>query len=226
MADEEEECQETGFESKNELAGLNNASVNSSNFKTGVKEPESSLNPVISSNEGEKQELKPDKHASFKVPSGNKDAKINERTDVQKKEKVPELHYKVPWWSAMPPQADNFHLEILKNGCIISTVDLKDKPFYVFGRLPLCDVVLEHPSISRYHALIQYRGETDGDQSLSGFYLYDLGSTHGTLVNKAKIKSKTYYGLKVGYVIKFGGSSRLFVLQVCIKEGRWVNGIS
>lgn len=97
---------------------------------------------------------------------------------------------------------------------------MTEKSFFVFGRLPACDVVLDHPSISRYHAILQYRSSTkslsDNEQDplfTSGFYLYDLGSTHGTLINKEKIRPKTYYRLRVGHMMKFGGSTRLFVLQ-------------
>lgn len=45
-----------------------------------------------------------------------------------------------------------YNLEVIKDGVIIQTEDLKNspKPFFVFGRLPACDVVLQHPSISRY----------------------------------------------------------------------------
>lgn len=129
----------------------------------------------------------------------------------EKKETVPELPYKEPSWSGIPE--DLFTLEVLKNGCIISNIDLTSKPFHVFGRLPNCDVSLEHPSVSRYHAVIQYK-TSDTSNSEKGFYIYDLGSTHGTTVNKSRLEAKRYYRLRVGYVFKFGGSSRLFVLQV------------
>ena len=129
----------------------------------------------------------------------------------EKKETTPELLYKVPSWSGIPE--DLYSLEVLKNGCIISNVDLTSKPFHVFGRLPNCDVSLEHPSVSRYHAVIQYK-TSDSSNSEKGFYIYDLGSTHGTTVNKSRIEPKRYYRLRVGYVFKFGGSSRLFILQV------------
>ena len=129
----------------------------------------------------------------------------------EKKESVPELPYKEPSWSGIPDEF--YNLEVLKNGCIITNVDLTSKPFHVFGRLPNCDVSLEHPSVSRYHAVIQYK-TSDTSNSEKGFYLYDLGSTHGTFVNKSRLESKRYYRLRVGYVIKFGGSSRLFILQV------------
>ena len=44
-----------------------------------------------------------------------------------------------------------YTLEVLKDGMIIQTENLESspKPFLVFGRLPACDVVLQHPSISR-----------------------------------------------------------------------------
>ncbi len=44
-----------------------------------------------------------------------------------------------------------YQLEVLKDGVIIQSENLqcKQKPFYVFGRLPTCDFVLQHPSISR-----------------------------------------------------------------------------
>lgn len=129
----------------------------------------------------------------------------------EKKETVPELPYKVPSWSGIPD--DLYTLEVLKNGCIISNIDLTSKPFHVFGRLPNCDVSLEHPSVSRYHAVIQYK-TSDTSNSEKGFYIYDLGSTHGTTVNKSPLEPKRYYRLRVGYVFKFGGSSRLFILQV------------
>ena len=129
----------------------------------------------------------------------------------EKKETIPELPYKVPSWSGIPD--DLYNLEVLKNGCIISNIDLTSKPFHVFGRLPNCDVSLEHPSVSRYHAVIQYK-TSDSSNSEKGFYIYDLGSTHGTTVNKSRLEPKRYYRLRVGYVFKFGGSSRLFILQV------------
>ena len=107
----------------------------------------------------------------------------------EKQETVAELPYKVPSWSGIPD--DLYSLEVLKNGCIISNIDLTSKPFHVFGRLPNCDVSLEHPSVSRYHAVIQYK-TSDSSNSQKGFYIYDLGSTHGTTVNKSRLEPKRY----------------------------------
>ncbi|XP_031722603.1 kanadaptin isoform X2 [Anarrhichthys ocellatus] len=127
----------------------------------------------------------------------------------------PPIPYTEPSWGGNAPDVP-YALEILKNGTIVDTVPLTLKSYFVVGRLPVCDVSLEHPSISRYHAIVQYRrqageGESVGEER--GFYLHDLGSTHGTVVNKNKVPPKTYIRLRVGHVLKFGGSTRLFILQ-------------
>lgn len=44
----------------------------------------------------------------------------------------------------------DYALEVLKSGMIIEKIDLTKKPYYVFGRHPNCDVILSHPSTSRY----------------------------------------------------------------------------
>ncbi|KAM3594737.1 uncharacterized protein V6R79_013287 [Siganus canaliculatus] len=129
--------------------------------------------------------------------------------------KFPPLPYTEPPWGGKAPDS-SYALEILKNGAIVDTIPLTQRGYFVVGRLPVCDVSLEHPSISRYHAVIQYRGQTGEEESVGeerGFYVHDLGSTHGTVVNKNKIPPKTYIRLRVGHVLKFGGSTRLFILQ-------------
>lgn len=131
--------------------------------------------------------------------------------------KHPPVPYTEPPWGGKPPDSLPYALEILKNGAIVDTVPLNQRSYFVVGRLPVCDVSLEHPSISRYHAVIQYRSEAGESESVGeeeGFYIHDLGSTHGTVVNKNKIPPKTYIRLRVGHVLKFGGSTRLFILQV------------
>lgn len=131
--------------------------------------------------------------------------------------KHPPVPYTEPTWGGKPPDSRPYALEILKNGAIVDTVPLNQRSYFVVGRLPVCDVSLEHPSISRYHAVIQYRGQVGESESVGeeeGFYIHDLGSTHGTVVNKNKIPPKTYIRLRVGHVLKFGGSTRLFILQV------------
>lgn len=61
-------------------------------------------------------------------------------------------------------------------------------------------------TVSRQHAVIQMRktGEC---------YIYDLGSTHKTFVNKTPVIPRQYAKLKSGDLINFGMSTRLFYLQ-------------
>ncbi|XP_055879098.1 kanadaptin-like [Biomphalaria glabrata] len=157
-----------------------------------------------------------------------KDKAMKSKSDIPERSKTKKVHddkeiitpesssinissfYKEPEWSGLC-EAD-YTFDVLKNGSIIDTVSLSNKPFYLFGRLPSCDVTLEHPSLSRYHAVVQYAAKSTASYE-KGWYIYDLDSTHGTWVNKNKISPKLYYRLKVGYIVKFGGSSRLHILQ-------------
>nr|KAF6430285.1 solute carrier family 4 member 1 adaptor protein [Molossus molossus] len=122
--------------------------------------------------------------------------------------------YREPPWGG--PAAGPYSLETLKGGTILGTRSLKGASCCLFGRLPSCDVCLEHPSVSRHHAVLQHGaagadGECDGHGP--GFYLYDLGSTHGTFLNKTRIPPRTYCRVHVGHVLRFGCSTRLFLLQ-------------
>lgn len=112
--------------------------------------------------------------------------------------------YQIPEWNG--PPCHHYSLEVLKDGSIIDQFDVYKKGAYMFGRVDLCDFVLEHPTISRFHAVIQFKSNGDG-------YIYDLGSTHGTFINKNEVKKKAYVELHVGDVIRFGHSSRLYILQ-------------
>jgi pSer/pThr/pTyr-binding forkhead associated (FHA) protein len=73
--------------------------------------------------------------------------------------------------------------QILRNGSIVDTVVLEERPFWTFGRTPNCDVVMEHPSSSRLHAVLQFKAED------STAFIYDCGSTHGTFLNKRQVLS-------------------------------------
>lgn len=149
-----------------------------------------------------------DKADTSNVKIENKpDSKKVSRNVTKNRVDVP-LPYKEPSWSGIPPISYSF--EIIKNGTFVETFNIRNS-LVVFGRLDVCDIMFEHPSVSRYHAVVQY---CEGDSSHpKGFYLYDLGSTHGTFLNKQKINAKVYYKLKVGYIVKFGGSSRLHIFQ-------------
>lgn len=80
----------------------------------------------------------------------------------------------------MPPQ--DYSFEVLKNGMIVDEVEnLQSRAFWMFGRLPVgtgVDVSAAHPTISRFHAVLQYKegGEgDDGEKIENGWFIYDLG---------------------------------------------------
>ncbi|KAM5165289.1 kanadaptin [Mantella aurantiaca] len=144
------------------------------------------------------------------LPDGQAAPHVGLPPDAQRA--PPALPYGEPAWAGRPRAL--YSLEVLKGGAILSSRDLSHVSCTVFGRLPACHVPLEHPSVSRYHAVLQYRSVPgDGPGQERGFYVYDLGSTHGTFVNKHRVPSKEYCRVRVGHVVKFGGSTRLFILQ-------------
>ncbi len=53
------------------------------------------------------------------------------------------------------------------------------KPLIVIGRSPDCDIYLPHPSVSRYHALLE--------RSANGLLLRDLGSVNGIFVGGKRV---------------------------------------
>ncbi|XP_053408761.1 kanadaptin-like [Mercenaria mercenaria] len=128
----------------------------------------------------------------------------------QLKQSQSAIPYKEPSWSGLCEE--KFAFEVIKNGAVIDNIDLTTKAFHVIGRLPSCDIPMEHPSLSRHHAVVQY-SSGKSEQYPGGWYLFDLDSTHGTWINKNKVPSQKFHRIHVDYVLKFGGSSRLFILQ-------------
>ena len=70
----------------------------------------------------------------------------------------------------------------------------------------MCDLSLEHPSISRFHAVIQFKRG-------GGAFVYDLRSTHGTRINKERIPPNSFVHLPTESLVRFGESTRLFIFH-------------
>ena len=94
---------------------------------------------------------------------------------------------------------------------------------YLFGKdAAVVDVRLEHPSISKQHAVIQFRGvavprepgDTRPPQQLVRPYIMDLESSNGTLLNDTPLEPARYVELRVGDRLRFGGSTREYVLML------------
>ena len=76
------------------------------------------------------------------------------------------------------------------------------------GRSPRCDVVLNYPTISRYHAVIALRRE--------GWVLFDTGSQIGTKINGEPTGLRA--PLQHGQVITFGSMEFFFCDPVAERE--------
>lgn len=89
---------------------------------------------------------------------------------------------------------------------------------YLFGRTrSIADIPIDHPSCSKQHAVLQFRLVTyKREDGTTGRrvrpYVIDLESSNGTFVNNKKIDPRCYVELMEKDVIKFGFSSREYVL--------------
>lgn len=104
---------------------------------------------------------------------------------------------------------DKLRLYVYKDKKELEILFISHQSAYLIGREPICDVPVQHPSCSKQHAALQYRLRKNGEVLL---YIIDLDSVNGTFVNGTKIPCSRYYQLLVGDVLKFGSSTREYVL--------------
>jgi smad nuclear-interacting protein 1 len=97
----------------------------------------------------------------------------------------------------------------------LETLHISQQSAYLFGRnAEIADIFLAHASCSSQHAVLQYRALPDkatGKLKCQP-YLMDLESSNGTFINGVKIDAARYYQLRSGDVLKFGASTREYVL--------------
>jgi pSer/pThr/pTyr-binding forkhead associated (FHA) protein len=113
--------------------------------------------------------------------------------------------YSPPAWSARPTAPTE--LEVIKAGVVLENRELTNREYFVLGRQddPAVHLLLEHPSISRQHAVLQFK-------RTGQVYLFDLGSTWGSYVNMKRIPSREYVEVVDGDMLKFGESTRTYIL--------------
>jgi smad nuclear-interacting protein 1 len=119
---------------------------------------------------------------------------------------------------ARPPTA-RWRLYVFKDGKAHGDpLHVHRQSRYLFGReRRIADIPTDHPSCSKQHAVLQYRltEKADGGPAAVRPYLMDLGSTNGTFLNGERLEPQRYYELLEQDLLKFGNSSREYVL---IKE--------
>ena len=106
---------------------------------------------------------------------------------------------------------------------LLDTYHISRQSAYLFGReRKIADIPVDHPSLSKQHAVLQYRALPQQRSSTTEIgvpdklqckpYLMDLESTNGSFINGVRLDSARYYELRKGDVITLGASSREYVL--------------
>ncbi|KAJ6243840.1 nuclear inhibitor of protein phosphatase-1 [Anaeramoeba flamelloides] len=171
----------------------------SKNLQNTTSKPDQNSIAFISPNVRVNDQMK------FTTPS----SVTNNPNTTQQKIRRTLPYYSVPEWSGFPK--NNWFLEVIKAGKVVEKIMLNGSEFYTIGRSEDADITMLNESISRRHAIIQHSKQ-------GKIYLYDLGSTHGSFVNKQNISKKTYFQLKHNNFLTFGVSTRKLVLYSEEKE--------
>ncbi|KRX96401.1 Nuclear inhibitor of protein phosphatase 1 [Trichinella pseudospiralis] len=114
--------------------------------------------------------------------------------------------YVVPGWAEKFPVGS--HLDVMKNSTVVQKLLLDEKKAYYFGRNPqLCDIVIDHASCSRIHAVVMYHSV------LKRGFLVDLGSSHGTFIGKVRLSPFQPQNVEFNQEFRFGASTRTYCLR-------------
>ena len=121
-----------------------------------------------------------------------------------------------------PPEArkprKHWRLYVFKGDDTMPTLHIHRQSAFLMGRdRKVADIPIDHPSCSKQHAALQYRltktERPDGTIArVIRPYIIDLDSANGTYVNNKRIDSRRYVEIMERDVLKFGFSSREYVL--------------
>jgi len=121
-----------------------------------------------------------------------------------------------------PPEARKpkvkWRLYQFKGEEALPTLFVHRQSAYLIGRDRLiADIPVDHPSCSKQHAVLQYRlseyTRPDGSRGKRVVpYIIDLGATNKTYLNNKPIDAQRYHELREKDVLKFGFSTREYVL--------------
>lgn len=126
------------------------------------------------------------------------------------------LKYHEPPEAAMPKE--KWRLYVYKGKEELDLFQISRQSAYLFGRDRLVsDIPIDHSSCSKQHAVIQYRetrkkNEYGDVKVMVKPYLIDLESTNKSYVNDKEVPESRYYELRSGDTIRFGDSTREYVI--------------
>mmetsp|Transcript_81147 Transcript_81147/g.225817 ORF Transcript_81147/g.225817 Transcript_81147/m.225817 type:complete len:800 (-) Transcript_81147:62-2461(-) len=134
--------------------------------------------------------------------------------------------YTPPPWAGTPSPEGEFAVELIVRGEVRTRVslDLKAHNCFCIGRAKSCDVVLEgiEPRASRFHCILQCK---EGSPEL---YVFDLKSSHGTLVNGRRIDPMKFEPVRVGEQLRFNADKPTptdCIAVLCGPEGAMVDEV-
>ncbi|XP_071955351.1 smad nuclear-interacting protein 1-like [Antedon mediterranea] len=121
-----------------------------------------------------------------------------------------------------PPEArkpkKKWRLYVFKGAEQMPVLQVHRQSAYLLGRdRMVADIPIDHPSCSKQHAALQFRlVNYQRDDGTTGRrvkpFVIDLNSSNGTVVNNVKVEPQRYVELFEKDVVKFGYSSREYVL--------------
>eukprot|EP00047_Mylnosiga_fluctuans_P024387 m.160284 g.160284 ORF g.160284 m.160284 type:complete len:247 (+) comp9848_c3_seq10:2-742(+) len=123
------------------------------------------------------------------------------------------IKYNEPQDAAIPKV--KWRLHGFKDNEELPIIHLYRQSAYLVGReRQICEIPLDHPSISKQHAVLQFRKipEPLTKKIRVKLYVIDLGSTNGTHLNGERIEAQRYVELKEKDLLKFGFSTREYIV--------------
>jgi len=127
------------------------------------------------------------------------------------------LLYHEPAEARVP--SDEWRVFVFRGDEQLQSIELTQS-CYLLGRDGVvCDILVDHHSCSKQHAVIQFR-QTNKRNKLGDVdartkpYIIDLKSSSGTYLNGEKVTSRRYLELRSKDTLQFGDASREYVL-VC-----------
>lgn len=130
------------------------------------------------------------------------------------------LKYNEPPEARKPPASQAWRMYIFKSDDLVDTVPLHTRSCWLIGReAAVTDLLVEHPSTSKQHAVIQFRHSVKvnefGDRTnVVRPYLLDLESANGTELNGERLEGSRYFEVRDKDMMKIGLSEREYVFML------------
>ncbi|KAK9286029.1 hypothetical protein L1049_025232 [Liquidambar formosana] len=190
------------------------------------KAAKSGARDEVTDSRGSEQHLDDDSVAMMKAAEEALEAKQKQKPSFELSGKLAAETNRVRGVTLLftePPDARKpeirWRLYVFKAGEVLNEpLYIHRQSCYLFGReRRVADIPTDHPSCSKQHAVIQFR-QVEKEQPDGMLrkqvrpFLMDLGSTNGTFINDDRIESQRYYELIEKDTIKFGNSSREYVI--------------